>query len=275
MKTKTRNNTKCLLSVLIKQSQSIPDPIRKNDLPLFRQHWHKLVIKHGTKTNMLQNIVTYCTSISLIYLWKVATVTWTNSLHMKCSPILLPSPTLENFTWMERPLSTACPLVLLAPLIMYAAHVFISAAVATRYGEVTHRTGHIYPRQSEGVRRRKGRSGRPNKTARQMGGVLRDPTNKTALFAFLTCKTEEFIWPADKALYIPSGQAVSLFGSGITMGCCNHQEADAMIVVHLEHVMAQGAKTVWLWTLMALNAASGWCLGCLWQREKVQIWPYQ
>lgn len=104
---------------------------------------------------------------------------------------------------------------------------------------------------------------------------FRDPMNKTALFAFLTCKTEEFIWPADKALYIPSGQAVSLFGSGITMGCCNHEEADAMIVVHLEHVMAQGAKTVWLWTLMTVNAASGWRLGCLWQREKVQILPYQ
>lgn len=180
---------------------------------------------------------------------------------MKCSPILLPSLTLENFTWMERPLSTACPLVLLAQLIMYAAHVFIPAEVATRYGEVRHRMGHIYPRQFEGVRRRKERSGslleRPNKTARQMGGFFRDPMNKTALFAFLTCKTEEFIWPADKALYIPSGQAVSLFGSGITMGCCNHEEADAMIVVHLEHVMAQGAKTVRLWTLMTLNAASG------------------
>lgn len=198
---------------------------------------------------------------------------------MKCSPVLLPSLTLENFTWMERPLSTACPLVLLAQLIMYAAHVFIPAEVATRYGEVRHRMGHIYPRQFEGVRRRKERSGslleRPNKTARHMGGFFRDPMNKTALFAFLTCKTEEFIWPADKALYIPSGQAVSLFGSGITKGCCNHEEADAMIVIHLEHVMAQGAKTVWLWTLMTLNAASGWCLGCLWQREKVQILPYQ
>lgn len=122
--------------------------------------------------------------------------------------------------------------------------------------------GHIHPRQFEGERERKESSGiflesvRPNKTARHMGGFCRDPMNKTALFAFSTCKTEEFIWPADIALYNPSGQAISLFGSGITMGCCNHEEADALIVVYLEHVMVQGAKTVWLWTLMSLNAAT-------------------
>ena len=37
-----------------------------------------------------------------------------------------------------------------------------------------------------------------------------------------------------------SGQA---FGSSSMMECCNHEEADTRIVVHLQHALKHGAKT--------------------------------
>jgi len=41
---------------------------------------------------------------------------------------------------------------------------------------------------------------------------LRNSANKKELFALLTSKVEEFIWPSDKDVYVTSGQAVPLFG---------------------------------------------------------------
>ena len=73
---------------------------------------------------------------------------------------------------------------------------------------------------------------------------LRDPMNKKELFAFLTSRVEQFNWPPTKALYITSGQAVSSFGPCSPMNCCNHEEADTRILVHVRHALEQGATTV-------------------------------
>ena len=40
------------------------------------------------------------------------------------------------------------------------------------------------------------------------------------------------------------GQAVSSFGSSSTMSSSNHEEADTRIMVHIQHALEQGAKTV-------------------------------
>jgi len=60
---------------------------------------------------------------------------------------------------------------------------------------------------------------------------------KEELFAFLTSRIEEFSWPPDKAVYVTSGQSVSSLGSGSTMECCNHEEADTRMVVHVRHAL--------------------------------------
>ena len=73
---------------------------------------------------------------------------------------------------------------------------------------------------------------------------LRDPLNKEELFTFLTKKIEEFSWPPDKAVYVTSGQAVSSLGSSSTMDSCNHEEADTRMVVHVQHALQQGARSV-------------------------------
>ena len=62
----------------------------------------------------------------------------------------------------------------------------------------------------------------------------------------MTSKIDQFSWPPTKAIYVTSGQAVSgqAFGFSSMMDCCNHEEADTRIVVHLQHALKQGAKTV-------------------------------
>lgn len=72
---------------------------------------------------------------------------------------------------------------------------------------------------------------------------LRDPVNKEELFTFLTLKTEEFSWPPDKAFCVTSGRAVSSFGSSSIMDCCNHEEADTRMVVHVQHALEQGERS--------------------------------
>ena len=82
------------------------------------------------------------------------------------------------------------------------------------------------------------------KLPRNWMDFLRDSTNKTELFALLTSKVEEFIWPSDKDVYVTSGQAVSSFGCSSSMNSCNHEEVDTRVAVHVLHALQQGLKTV-------------------------------
>lgn len=110
-----------------------------------------------------------------------------------------------------------------------------------------------------------------------MGGFFWEPMNKKVLFAFLTCKTEEFIWPADKALYILSGQSVSFFGPwAVLIMKCN--DCGLSWACHGTECPECTLCTLFmcaLWTLMTVNSASELCLGCLWHGRKVQILPNQ
>ena len=98
-------------------------------------------------------------------------------------------------------------------------------------------------KRGHGVRRKV--SG-PTKLPGNLMDFLRDPVNKKEPFDFLTSKIKEFSWPPTKAVYVTSGQAVSgqAMGSSSTMDCCNHEEAHTRIVVHVQHALKHGAKTV-------------------------------
>jgi len=81
------------------------------------------------------------------------------------------------------------------------------------------------------------------KLPRNWVDFLRNSANKE-LFALLTSKVEEFIWPSDKDVYVTSGQAVSSFGWSSPVNSCNHEEADTRVPVHVVHALQQGLKTV-------------------------------
>jgi len=75
------------------------------------------------------------------------------------------------------------------------------------------------------------------KLPRNWMDFLRDSANNKDLFALLTTKVEEFIWPSDKDVYVSSGQAVSSFGCSSPMNSCNHEEADTGVAVHIVHAL--------------------------------------
>ena len=70
---------------------------------------------------------------------------------------------------------------------------------------------------------------------------LRDPNNKSELFAFLTLRIGQFVFPPDKAVYVTSGQSV--ISTRSDMMDCNHEEADTRIIVHILHALHQGMNT--------------------------------
>ena len=73
---------------------------------------------------------------------------------------------------------------------------------------------------------------------------LRDPKNKIELFAFLTVKVSEFMFPPNKIVFITSGESVISIGASSDMPKCNHEEADTRIVVHVLHALEHGTKSV-------------------------------
>lgn len=61
---------------------------------------------------------------------------------------------------------------------------------------------------------------------------LHDPKNKLELFAFLTSKVGDFVFPPDKSVFITSGESVVSVGSKSPLMNCNHEEANTNVVVH-------------------------------------------
>ena len=72
---------------------------------------------------------------------------------------------------------------------------------------------------------------------------LRDSSNKTELFSFLTSKVVQFNFPPEKAVHITFGESVISLGL-CSKPNCNHEEADTRIVVHLLHDLEHGMKTI-------------------------------
>lgn len=74
---------------------------------------------------------------------------------------------------------------------------------------------------------------------------LRDPSNKTELFSFLTSKVAKSNFPPNKAVYVTSGESVISVGQiSSVMTDCNHEEADTRVVVHILHALEHGIKTI-------------------------------
>ena len=74
---------------------------------------------------------------------------------------------------------------------------------------------------------------------------LRDPSNKTELFSFLTSKVAKSNFPPNKAVYVTSGESVISVGqTSSVMADCNHEEADTRVVVHILHTLEHGIKTI-------------------------------
>ena len=95
-------------------------------------------------------------------------------------------------------------------------------------------------KRGKGVRRKvSGRAKLPSNWV----DFLRDPNNKSELFALLTSKVASFDFPPNKAVYVTSGQSVISTMSTEMMNC-NHEDADTRIIVHVLHALCQGMKSV-------------------------------
>jgi len=73
---------------------------------------------------------------------------------------------------------------------------------------------------------------------------LCDSKNKTELFDFLTDKIAAFKFLSNKLVYVTLEQSVLQSSSASLMEDCNHKEADTRIVVHAQHALQQGMKTI-------------------------------
>ena len=74
---------------------------------------------------------------------------------------------------------------------------------------------------------------------------LRDPSNKTELFSFLTSKVAKSNFLPNKVVYVTSGESVISVGQTSSVKAdCSHEEADTRVVVHILHALEQGIKTI-------------------------------
>lgn len=101
----------------------------------------------------------------------------------------------------------------------------------------------------EGTREKRGKGIRRKVTSHaklpsNWKDFLRDSNNKSELFAFLTSKISQFIFPTNKTVYVTSGQSVIHVSTTSGMMNCNHEEADTRIVVHVLHALNQGMKSI-------------------------------
>ena len=62
---------------------------------------------------------------------------------------------------------------------------------------------------------------------------LHDPTNKQELFAFLSRKIANVIYPEEKEVITTSGDIAVLLETSQSLGPCDHEEADTRLLIHL------------------------------------------
>ncbi|KAJ8353418.1 hypothetical protein SKAU_G00209850 [Synaphobranchus kaupii] len=263
--------------VLDERTGSIHDPIKRNSLALFRQPRRKTVLKHG-KIKVLQNNVALFgqlyiamqsreSNLDEFFAHEVQSfppslsdfgklhLTGTKSDLLQCleQPGQSEPPSIYDCKVLDGAVIVHClPTVRVSTFNTYADDVFIpylqKQLQDTKRLDVVWDT-YIPDSLKESTREKRGQGVRrkvsgPTKLPGNWMDFLRDPINKKELFDFLTSRIEEFSWPPTKALHVTSGQAVSSFGSSSMMNCCNHEEADTRIVVHVQHALEHGAKTV-------------------------------
>ncbi|XP_061894509.1 uncharacterized protein LOC133644183 [Entelurus aequoreus] len=266
--------------VLDERTQSIHDPIKRNSLAVFRQPRRKTMSKDGKKIKVLQNNVALFgqlyvamqsreSNLDEFFTHEVQSfppslsdfgklhLTGTKSDLLQCleQPEQSEPPSTYDFKVLDGAVIVHClPTIRVSTFDAYANEVFIpylqkQLQDAKRLDVVW--DTYIPDSLKESTREKRGRGVRrkvsgPTKLPGNWMDFLRDPINKKELFDFLTSKIQEFSWPPTKAVYVTSGQAVSgqAFGSTSMMDCCNHEEADTRIVVHLQCALKEGAKTV-------------------------------
>ena len=264
--------------VLDERTHSIHDPIKRNSLALFRQPRRKTMPKHGKKIKVLQNNVTLFGQLFIamqnresdldeFFAHEVQSfppslsdfgklhLTGTKSDLLQCleQPGQSEPPSAYDCRILDGAVIVHClPTFTVSTFDKYADEVFIpyleKQLQDTKRLDIVWDT-YIPDSLKESTREKRGQGIRRkvSSQAKLPGNwmdFLRDPLNKEELFTFLTNKIEEFNWPADKAVYVTSGQAVSSLGSSSTMDSCNHEEADTRMVVHVQHALEQGARSV-------------------------------
>ena len=78
---------------------------------------------------------------------------------------------------------------------------------------------------------------------------LRDPNNKTELFAFLTKVASEKLSLEGKEIYVTSDKSVVSLCPSTSMPDCSHEEADTRIVVHVIDAILKGMKSICIRTV--------------------------
>ena len=97
-------------------------------------------------------------------------------------------------------------------------------------------------RENRGVGVRRKVSAQSNIPANWLN-FLRDPNNKTELFAFLTRVGSEMSLEG-KETYITSDESVVSLCPSTSMPDCTHEEVDTRIVVHVIDVIRKGMKSI-------------------------------
>ena len=265
-------------NVLEDRTRSISDPIKRNNLALFKKPQPKVQSAQGKKIKVLQNNVALFGQLYISMQSRDSDLKEFFAHEIQSFP-----PSLSDFGKLHLPSTKSELLKCIEPLEQseppkicdckvldgavivhclptagivtfneYAARIFIphlekQLQDTTRLDVVwdTYIPGSLKEatreKRGKGVRRKV--SGQTKMPSNWMD-FLRDPENKKELFAFLTSSVAEFICPPGKTVYITSGESVICIGANSPMPNCNHEETDTRVVAHVMHALDQDRKTI-------------------------------
>ena len=106
--------------------------------------------------------------------------------------------------------------------------------------------GSAREKRGAGVRRKVSSQ---SKISSNLLNFLRDPNNKTKLFAFLTKVASEKLSLEGKEIYITSDESVVSLCPSTSMPDCTHEEADTRIMVHVIDAIRKGLKSICIRTV--------------------------
>lgn len=264
------------------RSHSIHEPIKKNSLAVFKKK-HRITSQQGKKVKILQN------NVALFGQLYVATQSRDGDLdEFFAHEIQSFPPSLSDFGKLHLPskksdlLEQLCrtdetehPPAFDCKVLDGAvtAHSLPTSAVSTfneyadkvflpyleRQLQTSSRIDVVWDKYvsdslKECTREKRGKGNRRKvsggaKIPGKWADFLRDPLNKTELFAFLSSKIETHCWPLGKSIHVTKGNAVVSLGTSNPMQYCNHEEADTRIVIHVMHSLNFGAQTVQVRTI--------------------------
>ena len=270
-KGKEQSHKDFVKNVLEERTRSIHEPIKRNNLALFKKPSAKMQSKQDKKIKVLQKNVSLFGQLYIsmqshegdldeFFSHEVQSfppsssefgklyLPGTKSELMKCLEPSQQSTPLEAFDGkvMDGAVVVHClPTTGITTFNEYAEEVFIPHLM-----KQLHSTARLdvvwdtYSSQSikESTREKRGKGIRrkvsgETKLPRNWMDFLRDSSNKTELFDFLTTKVTNYTFPQGKSVYITAAESVVAVPSTNPMPNCNHEEADTRIVVHVLHAL--------------------------------------